>query len=155
MKELKTLKDIEGFSKEDNRKARGLLILEDRERIKAEAVKWVKTMSEPNAENYNAIKHFMNFFNLTEEDLKDEVESALIKKPCAHCKENDNLKKLMDNQYYLGYNRAKKETEDKIEKIKEEIMSLSILRKNSDLDFKSEFVDIIYDIIDKIQRGEI
>ncbi len=42
----------------------------DKEILSLIAVKWVKSMKEPNAENYNAIKHFMNFFNLTEEDLE-------------------------------------------------------------------------------------
>lgn len=73
--ELKTLKNIKKFGFNDRRKARGILILEHEERIKAEVVKWVKKFREDN-DSMGGLKgnleiNFIKlFFNLTEEDLK-------------------------------------------------------------------------------------
>ena len=88
MSELKTLKDIYGRSYQDchcgeyNEGCNSCL----RKDIKAEAVKWVKHSIELQKKDFvkNVIptifqkqqsavqSEFMNFFNLTEEDLKEE-----------------------------------------------------------------------------------
>jgi len=67
MSKLKTLKDIKKsfwdawFSKEDNIE----LILSD---IKVEAIKWVKMLRKEH--NHEVASYFLDFFNLTGEDLK-------------------------------------------------------------------------------------
>ena len=70
MTELKTLKDLRFFQGS----GRGDYDYADREELKTEAIKWVKSF-EANKEidkNYlnGAIWEFRRFFNLTEEDLK-------------------------------------------------------------------------------------
>jgi len=84
MKELKTLKDLRKFARHDYvRKVKinnhGMIRIIEEKELKAEAVKWVK-------EKFN-LKHtigcgfyadkgwleFMDFFNITEEDLKEGV----------------------------------------------------------------------------------
>ena len=67
MSELKTLKEIEGNL------LNGYFSIE-RRKLKAEAVKWVKEMEIYRSADYcDCLKDFiMEFFNLTEEDLKDE-----------------------------------------------------------------------------------
>ena len=65
MTELKTLKDIP-----KNYLGGERLTLEQYQReLKAEAVKWVKKFYNPNKTTME-IKNWINFFNLTEEDLK-------------------------------------------------------------------------------------
>ena len=66
MKELKTLKDIEGGMDEFYN-----IFYKN---LKAEAVKWVKEISEKNPNPYgdsDTIYWIKHFFNLTEEDLKN------------------------------------------------------------------------------------
>ena len=72
-KELKTLKDLSRMQRHNNYR-----IVEE-ETLKAEAVKWVKDMrAEALVAGYpykelgdrDAVIKFINFFNLTEEDLK-------------------------------------------------------------------------------------
>ena len=56
MTELKTLKDFP-------------LLSDDIRMLKAEAVKWANAMYDDEVDEHG-IDSFMNFFNLTEEDLK-------------------------------------------------------------------------------------
>ena len=60
MNNLKTLKDID-FYEADTQK-------EIENRLKAEAVKWVKNLHDNRM--YEASSEFIDFFNLTEEDLQ-------------------------------------------------------------------------------------
>ena len=72
MTKLKTLKDL---SKERNKNA--FNCYQCFERIKAEAVKWVKMFRERNDDgtgDYWRAIAFISFFNLTEEDLKESKE---------------------------------------------------------------------------------
>ena len=58
--ELKTLKDIERCGEDDDK-------------IKAEAMKWIKEISKKNPNPYgdtDSVRWIKHFFNLTEEDLK-------------------------------------------------------------------------------------
>lgn len=62
MKELKTLKDFKTDFYES---------LELKEKLKAEAVKWVKVWQQNSwTINPEPVEAFIDFFNLTEEDLK-------------------------------------------------------------------------------------
>ena len=61
-KELKTLKDLDNGINTNGYDESHLV---SRYELKAEAVKWVKYL-----DMYPADKAFMEFFNLTEEDLK-------------------------------------------------------------------------------------
>jgi hypothetical protein len=60
MKELKTLKDLEV---RESSVSKDWMV--SRDRLKAEAVKWVK-----NTGKYLCEEDWIDFFNLTEEDLK-------------------------------------------------------------------------------------
>jgi len=79
MSELKTLKDIYGRSYQDchcgeyNEGSNSCL----RKDIKAEAVKWIKDMKEDNRDDVNlgVVNWIKQFFNLTEEDLKGEIQT--------------------------------------------------------------------------------
>ena len=69
---LKTLKDIEGFGNKDRRIERGMLIIEDRERIKQEAIKWVKYYGNLKGDfNKGVAKGIQLLHNITESDLED------------------------------------------------------------------------------------
>lgn len=76
MTELKTLKDIEQWKLRCTKcKTDALRHLVEREKVKAEAIKWVKTIIKVNKElpfDYggSAIAFAQEFFNITEEDLK-------------------------------------------------------------------------------------
>jgi hypothetical protein len=71
MTELKTLKDIAKEHSEETGIDENQVLL-DQDRIKAEAVKWVKALRSPTGK-FNSIQGdfiLMDFFNLTEDDLK-------------------------------------------------------------------------------------
>ena len=63
--ELKTLEDMqlgyEGYPPEDEN---------IRKELRQEAIKWVKKQKECGDEFVFAVEEFMDFFNITEEDLK-------------------------------------------------------------------------------------
>lgn len=73
---LKTLKDLRQFFEDD----KGIMFL--KEELKAEAVKWIKDFrkgecwtdfaADKNKGQENVCEWIKYFFNLTEEDLKDE-----------------------------------------------------------------------------------
>ncbi len=71
MTELKTLKDIDGEDEytEDNVHT-GFWV--SRSELKQEAIKWIKDKNYYGDKNHNNWKWiFLNFFNITEEELKD------------------------------------------------------------------------------------
>lgn len=73
MTELKTLKDITDFIDVNGKQTCGCMGCSescecDIKPIKQEAIKWVKSFTEPEQES--AFLAFRDFFNITEEELK-------------------------------------------------------------------------------------
>jgi len=67
MKKLKTLKDIEMESTNPHAIE---MVLKFENKLKEEAIKWVKSMMFMEEKYMQAINKFHEFFNITEEDLK-------------------------------------------------------------------------------------
>ena len=66
---LKTLKDLWGM-KEDNRRPRAFIISDFKDELKQEAIKWVEHLHN-RAMDFRGVEDWIiNFFNITEEDLK-------------------------------------------------------------------------------------
>jgi len=72
MTNLKTLKDLKQYMCEDYIKKGLWHRAVTKEEIKAEAIKWVKKMDINKSADYcdGFMDFIMNFFNITEEDLK-------------------------------------------------------------------------------------
>ena len=68
--DLKTLKDIYGKKRDDRRKSRISLVEDYKQDLRAEAVKWVKACPLCVNIKCDTCQKFIDFFNLSREDLK-------------------------------------------------------------------------------------
>ena len=71
MKKLKTLKDMFSYDPEEHTAAWHAASQYYKKEIKAEAIKWVKFVRKEYDYTDREDQLLMDFFNLTEEDLKD------------------------------------------------------------------------------------